>query len=448
MRRLLIAALLVPALALANGRPPLTNGVFLRPGDDQALFVRSTFGLLVSRDGGCTFRWVCEKAIGYGGEFDPKYAIATDGTIFATTFTGLRVSRDGGCTWSTATTAMGEMWIDAIDISPTGDVWIATAESAKPNDVFRSPDNGVTFVSAGLPRQTTWWKSVRVAKSDPQRIYVTGYQVAPDPRAFLMRTDDGGGTWTDKVLPANVQLGATPIAIVTAVDPTNPDHLFLTAPESNAPKGDRVYRSTDGGTTFTEVLVTTEPVRDIVFRTGGTVLIATLASGTYESQAQGAPPFTRLGEARPNLPDIAAPLHGCLAQRENGELVGCGANWQPDYMAVGKASSPLAWQKLFRFVELAGPLECAAGTTSATECDPMWPSLAQQFGVTGPPAVCGGATDAPPATDGPPPPKKHGGCCAAGSDAGSGAVLALGVLALLRRARRASSGSAAPRRAT
>src|SRR3954470_8647653 len=96
MRRLAIAPIVaavlaaVPATALANGRAPLTNGVFLRPGDDHSLYVRTTFGLLISHDDGCTFHWVCEKAIGYGGEFDPKYAIATDGTIFATTFTGLR----------------------------------------------------------------------------------------------------------------------------------------------------------------------------------------------------------------------------------------------------------------------------------------------------------------------------------------------------------------------
>nr|MBA3463453.1 hypothetical protein [Deltaproteobacteria bacterium] len=151
-RHLILALVLAPAIAVANGRAPLTNGIYLRPGDDRSLYVRTTFGLIISHDDGCTFRWVCEKAIGYGGEFDPKYAIATDGTIFATTFTGLRVSRDNGCTWSTATEAqpagdpgrIAEMWIDALDISSTGDVWVATAESAKPNDVYRSTDNGVT----------------------------------------------------------------------------------------------------------------------------------------------------------------------------------------------------------------------------------------------------------------------------------------------------------------
>src|SRR5689334_2335726 len=88
-----LAALRAPA-AHANGRPPVTNGVFFRPGDNDTIFVRTTFGLLVSHDNGCSFRWTCEQNIGYGGMFDPKYAVAADGTLFATTFTGLRISRD------------------------------------------------------------------------------------------------------------------------------------------------------------------------------------------------------------------------------------------------------------------------------------------------------------------------------------------------------------------
>ena len=172
---LILAAALIPVAASANGRPPVTNGVFFKNGDPHSVYVRSTFGLLVSKDDGCSFRWVCERAIGYGGEFDPKYAVAFDGTIFATTFEGLRVSRDGGCTWVTATAELpmgdpgniSDIWIDALDISTEGEVWVATAESAKANDVYSSKDNGVTFTPRGLSSQTTWWKSVKVARTDP-----------------------------------------------------------------------------------------------------------------------------------------------------------------------------------------------------------------------------------------------------------------------------------------
>src|SRR5262249_10349802 len=153
-----VATALVPALALGNGRAPLTNGVHFRPGDNHSLYVATTFGLLISHDDGCTFRWVCEQNLGYGGTFDPKYRIAADGPLFAPPYTGLRVSRDGGCSFPTATAELAasdpgriaDKWIDAIDIGPTGELWVATADNGKPNNIYRSTDNGVTFEPRGM----------------------------------------------------------------------------------------------------------------------------------------------------------------------------------------------------------------------------------------------------------------------------------------------------------
>jgi hypothetical protein len=434
---------LAPVLALANGRPPLTNGVFVRPGDDHSIFVRTTFGLLISHDDGCSFRWVCEKAIGYGGEFDPKYAIATDGTMFATTFTGLRVSRDGGCEWKTATEELpvgdagriADTWIDAIDLSPNGDVWVATAESAKPNNVFRSTDNGVTFAPKGLFSPTVWYKSVKVARSDPQRIYVTGYQVAPDSRAHLFRSEDGGTTWTEVPLfgtqrpHPTIQYGSTPLLYVVAVDPANPDILFVNSQGANPPGGDRLYRSADGGRSFDQVLATTDPIRGIVIRSSG-VIVATLAGGSFES-----PDGTRFVPLGSTLGHpVKVPQLACLGQRGDGSLVGCGANWGPDFMAVGGSVDGGSWQKLFRFVELAGPLECPGGTKEQDMCAPMWPSLQAQFGATGP-GSCPAMPDGAETVDGPASPVKKPGCCDAGDGAPVGMILLVGAL-LVRRRRR------------
>src|ERR1700689_4300585 len=108
-------------VAHANGRPPLTNGIYFKPGDPHSLYVRTTFGLLISHDDGCTMNWICETDMGYGGPFDPKVAIANDGTIFLTTFQGLRISRDGGCGFTTIDSGQ---WIDSLDISSTGQIFI------------------------------------------------------------------------------------------------------------------------------------------------------------------------------------------------------------------------------------------------------------------------------------------------------------------------------------
>jgi hypothetical protein len=44
------------------------------PADDAHIVARTTYGVIVSRDRGATWRWVCESAVGYTGSFDPAIA--------------------------------------------------------------------------------------------------------------------------------------------------------------------------------------------------------------------------------------------------------------------------------------------------------------------------------------------------------------------------------------
>ena len=156
--------------AAANGRPPMTNGLAFRPGDASAVYLRSTFGLLVSPDA-CRFYWLCENDIGYGGEFDPSYAVTAAGTILATTFHGLRVSRDGGCSFVTATAELpagdpGNLsmsYFDAVEVGPQGDVWVGSSDAGAGNAVFRSTDDAVSFTAAGALPGTMWFRSMNRA---------------------------------------------------------------------------------------------------------------------------------------------------------------------------------------------------------------------------------------------------------------------------------------------
>jgi uncharacterized protein (TIGR03382 family) len=422
----LCASVMLTSAVYANGRPPRTNGVFFRENDNQSLYIRSTFGLLVSQDDGCSFRWVCEQNIGYGGTFDPKYAVAADGTLFATTFTGLRVSRDGGCSFTTATAELpvgapgriADMWVDALDIGPTGEIWVATADSGKPNDIFRSTDGGVTFVSRGTGSPDLWWKSVVVARSDAMRLYASAYEVTNEaPTAHLFSTSDGGQNWTEVSL-AGIQLGATPVVMVAAVDATNPQHLYIVSVGSNGPDGDRLYRSIDGGTTFVEALATTQPIANVIIRDATTVLA--VGDGVFRSDDGGV--TFEVSSTSPRL--------GCLGERADGTLVGCAANWDPDFMAIGRSDDASQWQKLFRFVELAGAVSCPPGTAGHDVCDQqLWPNLQAQFGATGP--TCGAATDLPVDPIDPP----SGGCCDAGESSPIGLALVVLTTWMLGRRR-------------
>lgn len=432
--RFALGTLLVLASAtagFANGRAPITNGIHFRPGDPQSLYLATTFGLLISHDDGCTFHWICEQNIGYGGSFDPKYAVTADGTIFATTFTGLRVSRDGGCSFTTATAELAagdpgriaDIWIDALDVGPTGEIWVATAESAKPNNVYRSLDNGVTFEARNTASPTIWWKSVKAAPSDPLRIYVSGFEVGGgtgNPVAHLIHSTDAGTQWTESPL-AGVLYGPSPVLHVVAVSPTDPGLVLVRSLNANPPMGDRLYRSTDGGVTLTEVLATSDEIRDVIFVDANKVIVAA-ASGSFSSANAGAS-FTPLN---------GTPRLGCVGKRGDGLLFGCGANWTPDFKAIARSTDATSWDKVFRFVEMAGPLECPAGTAETDTCGPMWPVMQTQFATTGP--ACGAEShDTTPDAPGGPPPANTGCCDAGGSPVALIWPIVVGGLLLRRR---------------
>ena len=452
MRWLAFASLLVGVqLAHANGRGVQTVSIHPQPGDPNTLYLATTFGLLVSHDEGCTFHWMCEQSVGYGGVWDPNYAIGSDGTIFATTFDGLRVSRDGGCTFTTATselapndpTRIADIWIDALDIGPTGEIWVGTAETGHTNDVFVSLDNGVSFQSRGMLSPEIWWKSVKIAPSNPAHVYITGYQVAGTPVAYFYRTTNGGMMWTPSPL-ANVMYASTPVLRVKAVDAIDPNLVYMVSEGANPPTGDRLYRSTDGGTTFAEVLATPASIHDVVIRDAQRVMVVTQVKGT--SSVMGGPAFESSDGGLTFSQLLSAPLLACLAKRDSdGVLFGCGANWEPDFKAVARSNDGVNWEKVWRFVEIAGAVKCAEGTVQHDTCDvSLWDcpacqtDLKRQFGAKGP--ACGPVM--PDAFE--PPPKK--GCCD-GSGGAQAGVLWLLVLVWFMRGARASSGSAARRRA-
>lgn len=208
-----------------------------------------------------------------------------------------------------------------------------------------------------------------------------------------------------------MQLGTTPLVHVLGVDPTRPDVVFMSSLAANPPAGDRLYRSTDGGMTWTEVLAPSGAIVDLAIARAG-IVVATLGGGAFFSGDGGAT-FS---------PMAAAPQLACVGQGDDGELYGCGANWQPDFKAVAKSADGASWDKVFRFVELAGPVECAPGTPQHDTCGGLWPALQAQFGSTG-------ASSCVPLYDDTPPRKPStGGCCDAG-DGAPGQLVALGLLA-------------------
>jgi hypothetical protein len=402
MYRVVCAALALTlagaGVAGANGRFPASTNVHGRPGDDQTILVPVTFGLLFSADNGASFRWMCEDSIGYGGTYDPDYAITADGVIYATTFDGLKVTRDGGCHWDVVPD-LDQQWVGEVEIGPDGKIWAATSSGGQPNDVFVSAD-GSSFTASNLFHDSAWWKSLRVAPGNPSRIYVTGYLVADTPEAMLRRSDDGGKTWTELAVD-DFAFGSQPQLFVEAVSPLDPDIVFARVLGAVSPAGDAIYRSTDGGESWTNVLEMADVIGAFTMRSDGTTVIAATIG-----KCAGEPMDASKGCVRISTdagltwaPAAQQPKMACITERGDGALFACGANWEPDNFALGTSTDAASWTKLFRFTEIAGPVQCESGTVQFDVCESLqWPSIAAQFGIE------------PEVVDAGPDPKPPGGC--------------------------------------
>lgn len=439
----------VPGEASANGRFPATTNLKFQPGNDSLILLPTTFGLLLSEDDGTSFRWICEDTVGYGGTFDPDYAINTAGDIYATTFEGLQVSTDGSCTYA-PTEFFGDLtggtnpvkltgqWVGEVEVASDGKVWAATSTGGQSNDVYVSTD-GTTFNSANHWHPTAWWKTLRVSKSAPDVVYVSGFQIADDPTpsaALLYKTIDGGANWTDLGV-ADFAFGSQPNLFIEGVSPNDPDIVFARVLGARGPQGDDLYRSTDGGANWTKVLEMHGTISAFAIRSDDRVLTGTATACTEDIEMtvdasipnKGCVRTSADGSAGSWVTPSTEPKLGCIAERPSDQsLFACAGNWDPDNFALGRsADNADSWSKVVRFVEITGPLECAAGTQQNT-CEQLnWPSLCVMLGICDGGADAGvGDFDAGLIVD--PPPKD--GCfgCQTSGRGGWGALLA--VLAL------------------
>lgn len=419
-----------PRLAEANGRSPMSVSVHLREGSDTDLASWTTWGLLISRDGG-GFRWMCETALKVGGAFDPDIVFRADGSMLATSFEGLLLNRDG-CLFDP--TGLGTKFVTRVAQGGDGAIHAAVIELGDVK-IYKSTDGAQTFpISASVDPTSDWWESLEVAPSNPSRLYLSGFAIDDQQvKTFLMfRSVDGGASYQPIATPQPVMSRSSDLKIA-AVSPTNPDLLFARVTYATGDTlGDRIYRSVDGGASWgAPVLSVADSINGFVIRKNGEILAATSISGTWRSTDGGA-----------TFAPLATSLQvQCLAERANGTLVACAQNFEPDNMSLGTSTDGLTWTKLFRFSEAIGPVDCAVGTLQCDTCQlSMWCELRTQFGITADPttcelpggdgSVCGGPL--PPDPD----PPSDGGCCGTSGNPGSlllGSFVLLALFVLRRR---------------
>ncbi len=159
-----------------------------------------------------------------------------------------------------ATTVLGAV---ATDPSNPDRVWVGTGESNSSRSsyggmgVYRSDDGGKTWIATGL-FDTDRIGRIVVDPKDGDRVFVAGLGklYTEGGRRGIFRTTDGGKTW-EHVLRTTGMTGGVDVVI----HPGNPDIVYAATWErSRRPwnfveggKGSGIWKSTDGGTTWTRL---------------------------------------------------------------------------------------------------------------------------------------------------------------------------------------------------
>ncbi len=424
--------------ARANGRIPAANQIVASPDFPETVLLRTTFGLLVSRDGGTKWDWICESGMQYGGAQDPSFGLTKNGTLLASTFEGLTVSRDGFCTFAREGGDLARRVFSDLTVRPNDrrQVLALASDYASTSDggaftfasqVFRSGDDGSTFAALGPALDSSLlFETVEVAESDPQRLYLSATRTSGGVvTGVLLVSRDGGLTYAERAVPLLSPQERAPF--VSAVDPKNADRLYVrTAGQPDAPS--RLLVSDDAGDTFREVFRTAGPMLGLALAPdGATIYAGSTKDGVYAASTQ-----TFAFEKR------ASVQVQCLTATA-GALWAC-SNEASGFIAGRSTDGGRTFTPMLRLAGIRGPLACPVGTTTQT-CEAEWPRLRQELGIDTT-ADAGRITpDAgTPSTEGP---RASGSSCSTPGSAPSIAlVLGLAMVALAKRRRARGRDSA------
>ncbi len=341
--------------ARANGRFPEAQLIESVPGDPNTLFLRATFGVLVSRDAGKSWRWICERALGYEGQWDPPVAATRDGRLWVGLEDGLVSTRDG-CELEAAAELDGHTVKD-LTTDPKGEtLWAITGAPGKKSYVWRRSPGKAFERLAGM--DDTNFMTIEVAPSNASRVYVSG-QPYSTIRGQIFRSNDGGATFAT----ATNDLKADGPFFIGAVDPKDPARLFVRHLHT---KGSDLLLTRDGGKTFENVLTMTSAMFGFAKTADGTTYWA--GSGLPE---HGLFRSTDRGEHFENVSKNGVL---CLHAAGPDALFLCQNAFTPGAPAIavsrdrGKTITPLA-----RFSDIEGPVACASSDARASLCAGTWP---------------------------------------------------------------------------
>ena len=445
-----------PSSASAHGRPLQIEHIAFDPRDPDHVVLSATVGLVVTSDGGASWRWTCASAFGADAtQEDPDVLVTEDGSVVLTTFGGVVRGEPDLCDYTYPEGVVRNVFV--VDVAPDpvsgGTVWGLTSSGVVPDRVVRSTDSGRSWAAVGAPiEEALLTERILLAPSDPSRVYVSA-AIPPAGevlrQAFLLRSTDGGESFERTELAL---VNGERLPHVVGVDPTDPDRLFVRMARGTVdPRPERLLYSDDGGRTFTSVLELPSLRGFAISADGQTVWAgsSTGRMGVWVARG-GATVFEQVNDLDVRcLASRGDELWLCVDQRTGGFALGRSLD---EGAVVGE---------LLRFQDLEELVECPRCSASALGCPSWEPDLrgdiATYFGgvdggTTGIPRDAGVPPeclpDASPEPPPPPPPGPEGCGCSAAGARGPSPLLALVLVTLtaLRRGRRSAGPRGTPRR--
>jgi photosystem II stability/assembly factor-like uncharacterized protein len=272
--RMAIALLLAGVASVVTGRPVDVWSSIVIPGESgriQAVAVGTDGTVYVGTDRHGVYRsadgltWTAgagpiATADVFGLAADPLRS----GIVFAATLGGVLRSTDGGVTWAAANQGLLGDAALAVAIVPglIPTVYVGTAVA-----LFKSTDDGMSWTKAWTTLTNDGVSAIAIAPTAPSVIYAGTFAFGrPGPAPVgsgVFKSTDGGLSWS----AVNTGLGGSAVFSV-AVDPADPATV-LAAVEGGA------YKTASGGGTWTRVLAASvgaiafDPTQEATVYAGG-----------------------------------------------------------------------------------------------------------------------------------------------------------------------------------